>query len=337
MVYKNIDIHNIAEIVEDEDGCIGWLRVPKHVYDGLYSDQGRNMCRGNTGVEFRFVMKGDSVTLKLRPTSKSGAVSFNVFFGGLQAGWQYYGEGGFVTRENPCIVINKPKDMETLKKISSDSGYDFDPEVVRVVINKGVFNLVDVEGDVCPPEKSQLPKKTILTYGSSITHGSNGLASSISWPSMVAHNLNADLINLGMAGSCGMEAEMMDYIASLGEKDEWTTAILELGINVLAWDEEKIHSHVSNAITQIAGRNPDKGVYVVSPFYCHNDYYGNEDANKWRRCIEDIVKELAYPNVEYINGLDILGDVSGLSADEVHPNIYGINRMISRFTERIKV
>lgn len=336
MIYKNIDIHNIAEIVETENGGVEWLRLPWKAYNALYGETGRRMSRSTTGVELRFVMKGDSAKITLRPLAENGIVGFNVFFGGLQAGYSCFGEGGFVTRDNPYIVINKPQNMEMMKKISSDSGYDFDPEVVRIVINRGRFEIMDVEGDVCPPERSQLPEKTILTYGSSITHSSNSLAISNSWAATLAHNLNADLINLGMAGSCGIEKEVVEYIAELGEKGAWNTAILELGINVLVWDEDKIHSHVSYALQQVAGRNPDKWVYVISPFYCHNDYYGKSDASKWRRCIEEIVKETAYPNVEYINGLDILGDVSGLSGDEVHPNIYGINEMAMRLTDRIK-
>ena len=65
MIYKNIDIHNVAEIVEDENGGIGWLRVPRSVYDAMESDRGRQMCQGATGVELRFVMKGDRAVLKL--------------------------------------------------------------------------------------------------------------------------------------------------------------------------------------------------------------------------------------------------------------------------------
>lgn len=335
MIYKNIEIHNAAQLIQEEKGGISWMRVPQNVYDGLYGDNGRRMCLGTTGIELRFVMKGESATLTLRPKTEMGIVSFNVFFGGLQAGWNCYGEGGTITRENPKIVINRPQNMEMMKKISADSGYAWDTEVVRVVINKGIFAIMDVEGDVCPPRKDQLPEKTILAYGSSITHGSNTLSACNSWPSVLAHRLNTDLINLGMAGSCGMEFEMMDYIASLGEEDRWTAAILELGINVLVWDEDKIHLHVENALKQVAGRNPNKKVYVISPFYCHKDYYGEDDANKWRRCIEKIIKEMAYSNVEYINGLDILGHISGLSADEVHPNIYGIQQMADRLTARI--
>lgn len=336
MQYKNIEVHNAEQLIKCENGGVSWLRVPQKIYDSMESDQGRRMCHNFTGVELRFVMKSDSAVIKLGSlTDKETYINFNVFFGGVQAGWDRFGEGGTLFGKSFDIVIKKPDNMEDLKRMSIDSGYPWDPEVVRVVINRGVFRIIDVEGDVCPPQKEQLPPKAILTYGSSITHGSNSLARSNCWTSVLARNLKADLINLGMAGSCRMESELIDYIAEKGEKGEWDIALLELGINVLEWDRDKIHSRVTNTVKQVAGRNPDKKVYVISPFYCRADYHGDDSANKWRAIIQEVVNELAFPNVEYVNGLDLLGEVSGLSADEVHPNIYGIQQIAERMTKRM--
>ena len=41
-------------------------------------------------------------------------------------------------------------------------------------------------------------------------------------------------------------------------------------------------------------------------------------------------------NVTYINGLSLSGDMSLISADETHPNIYGINQIASRLTDLLK-
>ncbi len=328
MIFKNIDVHNAAHLIECEGGGVRWLRVPETVYGAMESEGGKRACGNSTGIELRFVMKGDTVKLRIK-----GRAAINVFFGGLQGAWDCFGEGSFFCGESE-IVINKPHNMEMLKKVSADSGYGWSVEVVRVVC-RGSFELLDVEGDVCPPERSQLPQRTLLTYGSSITHGSNSVTPSCTWSSVLAHNLNFDLINLGMPGSCRMEPELIDYIASEGEKSVWDVALLELGINVLSWDKELICQRVSNVLHQVAGRNPDKKIYVISPLYCHNDYLGGTDARKWRDCIESQVKETSYPNVEYINGLDVLGNIAGLSADMVHPNIYGIQQIATALTERI--
>ena len=48
------------------------------------------------------------------------------------------------------------------------------------------------------------------------------------------------------------------------------------------------------------------------------------------------MKKAGYANITYINGLDLLGDMSLLSADEVHPNIYGVQQIADRLTERLR-
>lgn len=60
MIYKNIDFHNVAEMVE-LDGKLRWLRVPERVMDAMETEGGKNACRNTTGVELRFVMLSDEV------------------------------------------------------------------------------------------------------------------------------------------------------------------------------------------------------------------------------------------------------------------------------------
>ena len=41
MIYKNFEIHNVEEILQNEDGSISWRRIPDFVYDGLETNQGK--------------------------------------------------------------------------------------------------------------------------------------------------------------------------------------------------------------------------------------------------------------------------------------------------------
>ena len=250
MIYKNAEIHNIGELVHGEEkGSTKWLRIPYKVYESMETEQGKNMCSGATGVELRFVMESDSVILRMKTRGKNGI--FHVYRGSLQGGWEDHEVDKIVANEVADYVIKKSENIDVLKQISKDFNQPFSPEVVRVVFDRGGFELMDVIGDVRPPEKDELPQKTMLAYGSSITHGSNSLDMSHSWVSVLAYNLKMDCINLGMAGSCRMEPEIVDYIASEGEKEKWDVAILELGINVLDWDKEKIIQRVDNTLIQI--------------------------------------------------------------------------------------
>ncbi len=335
MIYKNIEIHNVGELLEGEEkGSAKWLRVPQKVYDAMETEQGKNMCWGATGVELRFVMESDTVTLKMRTSGKNGI--FHVYRGSIQGGWEDHEVDKIVTSEVEDYVIKKSENTDVLKQISNDFNLPFSSEVVRMVFDQGEFEIVDIIGNVRSPKKEELPEKTLLAYGSSITHGSNSIDMSHSWVSVLAHNLKMDCRNLGMAGSCLMEPEIIEYIASEGEKNNWDIATLELGINVLDWDEKKIIQRVDNILIQIAGRNSYKPVYVISPFYSFDDYKKEGKAEKWRMLIEQEIKKLNYSNVTYINGLDLLGDMLLISADEVHPNIYGVSQIAERLERMIK-
>ncbi len=339
MIYKNVEIFNVAELMECENGGVKWLRVPSDVDECLeHGVQSHNMARNSTGVELRFVIKsGDSAIIRMaRAADNKGTDVFHVYRGGIQGSWEDCEWDKYVTFEACDYVIKKSENMEFLKKMAAECSDPWDPEVIRVIFDRGSYRIIDIIGDVEPPRPEQCPQKTILTYGSSITHGSNSIDMSHSWPAVLAHNLKTDVRNLGFAGACAMEEKMINYIAELGESDQWDLAIMELGINVLGWQDDKIVSRATNAIKQVAGRNPNKKVFVISPFYCSDDFKGGTQARNWRDKLRFITEQEKLPNVTYISGLDLLGDVSRLSADEVHPNIYGVERIASRLTEILK-
>ena len=338
MIYKNTEIHNAAELeINEKDGSMTWYRLPKSLMDTFELGGGNGMSLSSTGVEIRFVIKSGSAAIKMQSISEPGVTTcFHVYRGGIQGGWQDHEVDKFVFAEPHDFVIERSDNLDTLKKIADDFGDGFSPEVVRIIFERGRYRILDITGDIVPPAKEQLPQKTLMCYGSSITHGSNSIDSSHAWASVLAHNLNMDLRNLGMAGSCAMEHGVIDYIASEGENGRWDTAVLELGINVLSWEEDKIRERVSYAISQVAGRNKDKNVYVISPFYCGDDYKGSDAPDKWRRLIKETEEKLNFKNVRVINGLEVLDSMKYISADEVHPNIYGVQRIADTLTKRLQ-
>ena len=339
MIFKNFEIHNAAELIANEDGSVSWRRVPLNVQNAMEHKAAEQRAKNSTGVELRFVLRGDEAVVRMSTAQNDpkSFATFHVFRGGLQGGWQDHEVHRHVTGEVQDFVIARSKNMEKLKVMSEKSGSPWDCEVVRIIFDRGTYKIYDVIGDVVPPTKEQCPPKTLLAYGSSITHGSNAIDASHTWVRQIAHNLGMDVRNLGMAGACAMEPEMAEYIAAEGEKGNWDAATLELGINVLNWPEDKIYSRVENMIRQVAGRNADKPVFVISPFYhCGEDFNETDNAKNWRRIIREITHRLAYENVTYIDGLEVLNGMQYISADEVHPNIYGVQRIADVLTQKMK-
>ena len=339
MIYKNAELYGVVELEKraDKVGLV-CLRMPSSVRDTLETGMSELLSRASKTTEIRFVMLGDKVKIKLAKFEKGDRTlhSVFVFYGGIQGAWYDHCVNRHLEGDTDEIIIEKPKNMETLKRMAKVANDPFSPEVVRVIFNGGYYTLLDIEGDIRPPQKDETPSKILMTYGSSITQGSNSLDSAHSWASWVAHGIGYDLLNHAMAGSCAMEPALIDYIAKEGEQGKWDIGVLELGINVLYWEDSKILDRVKNTIMQIAGRNKDKPIYVISPFYCDDDFNGKTQATKWRNYIQSIIKELQYENVTYINGLDLLDEVKYLSADEVHPNVYGCQKIADGILNIIK-
>lgn len=340
MIYKNMEIFNVEELIELEDGSVTWRRVPKWVEDTLErGDQSLRYSRISTGVELRFTLKSDQATIRLAKVKDDGVDnSFCVFRGGFQGYYGDYAKSCVVSNmEVMDVVITKHNNPDRQKLMNELTELGWDMELVRIRFDRGLFRIVDVIGDIEPPKKEQCPKKTLMTYGSSITVGMDSMAAATAWASILAQKLRWDLLNKGFAGSCLMEYDMAEYLAQLGERNAYDAGILELGINAMTFPEEKVYDRVENILRQVVGRNPDKPFFVVSPFLAPNDWASDgENGRKWRRIIPEVVEKLNYPNLTYINGRDILNDIGLFAADGLHPSVYGHMEIAKNMYERVK-
>ena len=340
MIYKNVEFFNVAELIELEDGSVTWRRVPKWVEDTLErGDQSLRYSRISTGVELRFVLKSDQVTIRLAKVKDDGVDnSFCIFRGGFQGYYSDYAKGRVLTDMEPMdVVIKKHDNPDRQGKMMALTNMGWDMDVFRIRFDRGLFRVVDIIGDVEPPKKEQCPQKTLMTYGSSITVGMDALTAATAWTSVLSHKLQWDLLNKGFAGSCMLEYDMAEYLAQLGEQNAYDAGILELGINAMSYPEEKVYDRVENILRQVVGRNPDKPFFVVSPFLAPNDWAGDgENGRKWRRIIPEVVEKLSYPNLTYINGRDIVNDVDFFAADGLHPSVYGHFEIAQNMYNRVK-
>ena len=335
MIFQNAELHNVEKLVPEADGGYSWVRIPDAVYNALEcGEQGRNMAVNCTGVELRFVITGEQAVLRL---SAPGGGRFHVYRGGIQGAWMDHEVDKNIGDVPHDFIIRRADNAERLRRIAAGIGSPWDSEVVRVIFDLGRIRIYGIGGDIRPPRPEECPERTLLCYGSSITHGSNALDNSHSWAALLAGRLNMDLWNVAMAGSCAMEPEFTEWLAAAGARGRWHAAVLELGINVLAWPDEKIRRLAGNMLREVAGRNPDKPVFVISPFfYCGETLDGDENPARWRRLLRELSAASGCPNLRYIDGTEILNGMQYLSADEVHPNIEGVARIADALTARIK-
>ena len=321
MVFDNILFHNVEELEAADKGLMMW-RLPKYVRERVNEGIETITGRYTTGVEFRFKMKTDSVRLYLRADEAFEAQVAYVFFGSIQGGWQ---SSSFVIgREKTEIIIRKPDNMDVLKQISERQKFAFNPEVVRVVLPYGHIYYCGIAGDVEAPAQKDLPQKTYLAYGSSITHGSLALAAPYSYCFRVAQMMNCDYINLGFAGSAQMEEGMAEYIMS---RKDWDFASFEMGINMIDLPEKLFEENVCR-FTE-AFTKEERPIFFTD-IYGSNEQEPNQTTIIRYREIarQQFLKQLSQKkNAVYVSGLELLNNPSFLSQDLTHPSLEGIDEI----------
>lgn len=334
MIYKNAELYNVSELERQCDGSYSMLRLPRSVEMGL-SERGQMMNRNCCGNEIRFNLNSGKAKIKLKIDKMSDAIVKQsralLYYGSIAAGWTCCVKD--IYEQETVIEIERPDHIEWLEKISAENKYPFDPNLIRLVFDNLRVNVIDIEGDIEPPRPDQTPGIRYLAYGSSITHGSLGLLATNTYAAHTARLLNADLINLGFAGTARLEKSAADYIAS---GCGWDFATLEMGINILEIDPEEYRKRITYFISTVAKANPEKKVFCIDVFYCDSDLYKDGRAKRFREIMKETVYDLNVPNTVYINGLDIMGGSFGLSADFVHPNNSAIFKMGEALADIIK-
>ena len=126
----------------------------------------------------------------------------------------------------------------------------------------GIFRLHDVLGDLCPPNATELPDLTMISYGTSITHGSMATAFHSTYVAQAAWRLGVDLINLG-GGACLCEPAFDDYI---GARSDWDVTTLALSMNIVSrgFTADQFIKRASYLLQQVGNKTrPDR--YSSSP------------------------------------------------------------------------
>ncbi|HBQ63351.1 MAG TPA: hypothetical protein DD727_00170 [Clostridiales bacterium] len=226
--------------------------------------------------------------------------------------------------------------MRLLEKIHQEQGLPFDPAVVRVILpyNKQT-RFYNIQGDIAPPGSHQLPSRTLLTYGSSITQGYTASLPTGTYAMQLARHLSADLLNRGVAGAAQMEPAMAKMIAGA----PWDMALLEMGINVFGtWDEETYSRRISEFIDIIVRAHPDRWVFCIDLYTHTGDFTCNPKTASFRNILQKKAESLqaeGYQKIRHIRGDSILDISSGLTIDLVHPANPGMERMALNLADRI--
>ena len=336
MIHDGLEFHNVTELVAVE-GFEGLRlqRAPESVRKLVDEGTGGVML-SPAGSEIRFRLKEGRESASIRLSAELPTTVY-IYFGPFQA-------MSFQLDREPKDIEIKPHKRITalLKEDYPDALYD--PGLVRVCLGgvypEPVFYHGHSDGVILPRE-GDVPKRTYLAYGSSITHGTDFAGAAISYPAHVAWKLGYDLRNFGASGCCLCEKEFADFLAA--QKSDLVT--LELSVNMIGrgFSAEEFRKRAGYLVEQMADADPKRLVVCITIFPhfrdIHDRYCDEKDkstAEEYRQVLREIVKELARPNLYIIEGLDLLTDLGGLTHDLIHPGARGMIQIGEELARRIK-
>ncbi len=330
MIYNDVELYNIQELLDGEDGSQVFCRIPNDLRLQL-NDSAKNNAVATPGSELRFNLTGEQAKITLRNTGEQAVPAVvEVYQGSFLISVHTIG-----TDSTEFTVAHHPL-SERLSELCQEHQLPYDINLFRVILPwRPPCRLIGIEGGTSLPQPHQTPATKYLAYGSSITHGSTAVRPTGTYAMRTAQLLDVDLINLGFGGGAHLEPEMADYIAG---REDWDFATLEMGINLLgSVDTDEFERRVSYFISTIAQAHPDQWVFCIDVFPCRWDYTGDPKADAFREIVRAQVEALNMPKLMHVSGKDILTSLSGLIGDLVHPSPSGMEEMARNLAERIKV
>jgi lysophospholipase L1-like esterase len=328
VIFRNVELHNIAEVEEQWNGTVLPKRVPEAVRTCL-NPSARARCMACANAEIRFVGDGPA-----RITLASGEGRFfHVAYGSFIAPGAYP-----LTATELTYELAVPENLRQLRP-EHRGALPFDPHVIRVLLPRTPVVFRGVEGtNVRPPDPVQVPRIRYLAHGTSITEGGAATAPHLAYAAQTARRLGVDLLNLGMSGSCHAEKEMADHIAS---RKDWDIATLELSVNMMGFEVDEFRRRVAYMVDTVAGADPSRPVVCLTLYPYFNDFCANHAAGAakaaaFRQTLRDVVAASPHPNVHLVEGADLLDAVDGLSADMIHPSDYGMSRIAEHLAARLR-
>ncbi|MCD6360417.1 MAG: hypothetical protein J7M38_06070 [Armatimonadetes bacterium] len=332
MIYENVELHNVAEITEGPDGGVLMQRVPESLRPHLNEAAQARILLPACG-EIRFVT--DDGRAKVTLSGVEGQVQISQFFG------VFRNAGCFTVGPEPTTfeIEMPPVFTEMLPEVEK-LDQPFSPHVCRLMMRGAQVCLHSVEGEgLRPPEADELPWLRYLAYGTSITHGGNASWPHLTYVAQTARRIGADLINLGLGGSCFAEPEMADYIAG---RDDWHIATLALSVNMVGrFTVEEFDERVRYMINTVAGADTNRPVACITLYPYSNDLRDRsvEGAAKsiaFREVLRAAVRDCPHPNVHLLEGPEMLTDFGGLTTDLIHPADDGMIQMGLNIARRLQ-
>lgn len=164
-----------------------------------------------------------------------------------------------------------------------------------------------------------------VLYGSSISMGAGAFDIVNSYAFLTAKFNNIRIFNKALSGSCLLEPEAIDYLASLNPKGY----ILEIGANVRGvMDDCEFRKRVKYMLNTLKQKQVD--IYLISILDMFENLYNgfkdipyHEKNVSFIKILKEEANNLNYSKLHLISSKNLITTIDGISYDMLHPANYG--------------
>ena len=320
-----------AAVVKEENGNIVLNRFTA-AQEELYRLRDKDLYTktfSTAGIRLRFETDSKKMFLKIKVSVSSSRKYFSV---------DVFADGKPVGYIDNYSHMELPVDYTT---INCDLG-EFSKEFS---LGEGTKNICiympwSVKAEICEISlddnaavKAVKPKKKLLAFGDSITHGYDALRSSNRYAARLADMLDAEEFNKAIGAEIffpGLAAEKdginPDYITVAYGTNDWSKT-----------DEETFMRNCSEFYSNLASAYPESKIFAITPIWRKdlNDYRPMGDFFKVERFIKSVAAE--HKNITAITGIDFVPHDEKYYADlRLHPNDKGFEFYADALYKEIK-
>lgn len=323
-----VELFNVCEAQKCDKGYI-LNRYPEKIQKYM-SVRGSWIASMSCGSEIRFVKTAPGV-VRVCLFAERGDCSA-VLYRGDRAEKNFVIKDGTYYNleidENGCDTVNNPE-------FFADDV--FSKDVVRIVLfsSRVILSSIETYGrNIRKPNSDELPKTTILAYGSSITHGTASLTAPLTYISTAARNLKSQALNKGLGGACFNEREVADFCA---ENIKYDYMIYECGTNMIDnYPLEEIEKRCTYFLRKMLDKNPDKKIFVLTPPVPRIRYDRTEFYKEIIGTVRKIHANVNNENCIFINS-ELFEDCTAyVTTDIIHPSTEGHFMMGIKLADIIK-
>lgn len=303
-----------------------YTRLPEKFKD-VVTQSVWNLSRTAIGFHARFVTDSDEVavrwkvepgmTIHLPAFSRTAYCGVDIYARGADGAWTHKepgapdfekGEGELHVKWTPgeeCMVYLPVRARPERFEVGVKAGSSFLP----------------------PPRRAT--SKPVVIYGTSIVNGGIVSRPGLVFPSIMSRLADVEVVNLGFSGWGKMELPMADVVAGV----EASLYIVDCEWNMTVELQEKNYEPFVRKL-----RSLRPGVPILLCGAC-TEYRVPRDTEVFSRGVYEKLKAedpVAWADLHFLSGVDMLPKDSDCTLDHCHPNDYGYAQMSRVYASAVR-